>query len=109
MELFMVFLIVLGAGVLLWCLWGLLLLPVFDSRMVTLCYASGDGRFLEQRVRGYGWLRDGRRSGGRLVIVDRGLSSEGVEIARRLCQRYAWVSCCALELPSWLEENADKV
>lgn len=105
MELVAVFLIALGAGVLLWCLFGLLLMPVFGPEMVTLCFASGDGRFLEQRARAFGWLRDGWPRGGRLVIVDRGLSAVGRQRALRLCRQYAWVSCCREELPVWLEQK----
>lgn len=75
-----------------WCLFGLLLMPVFQSNMVTLCFAEGDGALLEQSVRAFHWLRDSR--GSTLLIVDRGLSKEGLELAQLLCRKYPGVELC---------------
>lgn len=91
LDLLLIFLA--GAGVLLviWCLFGVLLQPVFGREMVTLCFARGDGRDLERRVRAYGWLREGRLSGGRLVVVDCGLTHHGLAVADLLQDRYPWL------------------
>lgn len=94
LDILLVFLAAAGALLILWCLLGLLLAPVFGQNMVTLCYAMGDGEDLEQRVRAYGWLRDGRLSGGRLVIVDCGLTAQGIGRTGLLRQRYPWLEYC---------------
>ncbi len=104
MELLAVFLIVLGVGLLLWCLFGLLLVPVFGPDMVTLCFAKGDGLMLEHRVRSYGWLREGAWNSSRLVIVDRGLTAKGRDLAKRLSEQYGWVWLYDGQLPTFLEE-----
>lgn len=107
MNYLLLFLIVLGVALLLWCLLGILLVPVFDQEMITICRAKNNGAFLEYRVRGYGWLRDGRLTGGRLIIADCGLTDEGLEIAGRLCEQYDWVSYYKGALPSWILEMQD--
>ena len=99
MDLLLAFFVALGIALLLWCLLGLLLVPVFGPDMVTLCCAKSDGVFLEHRVRSYGWLREGRLNGGRLIIVDCGLSEEGLELSRRLCGKYEWVTYYKGDLP----------
>ena len=97
LDILLVFLAAAGILLLLWCLLGLLLSPVFGRDMVTYCYEKGDGDELEQRARAYGWLRDGRISGGRLVIVDCGLTEQGLERVRRLRERYPWLEYCRRE------------
>ncbi len=99
MEYVMVFLAALGTALLLWCLMGLLLVPVFGENMVTVCMAFGDGKWLEQKVRGYNWLREGRKTGGRFLIADCGLTVRGMQIAERLCVRYEWVQMYTGDLP----------
>lgn len=94
MEYLLVFFLALGVGAVLWCLFGLFLMPVFASGMVTLLFAEGDGEALEQTVRAYGWLRDGRKNGGVLLLVDRGLSARGLELAQRLEEQRDWVCLC---------------
>lgn len=79
-----------------WCLFGLLLTPVFGSDMVTLCYVRGDGENMENRVRSYSWLREGKLCGGRLVLVDCGLTRQGLDAAMVLRRRYDWVGYCPL-------------
>lgn len=86
---FMLALLLLFFG---WCLFGLLLMPVFREDMVTLCFQQGAGVWLEQRVRAFHWLRD--QQGGIMVIVDCGLTKEGVELAQSLCEQYSWLSYC---------------
>ena len=93
-DILLVFLAAAGLILVIWCRWGLLLLPVFGHNMTTLCFSRGDGDELEQRVRAFGWLRDGKYTGGQLVIVDCGLTGLGLERAQRLRDRHHWVAYC---------------
>ena len=93
-ELLGVFFLSLGVGLILWCLFGLLLLPIFGKNMITLHFCYGGGAELEQAVRAYGWLRDGKKQGGVLLLVDCGLDAEGLDLALRLRARHDWVSYC---------------
>ena len=102
----MIFLAALGAALLLWCLLGVLLIPVYGENMVTVCMASGDGKWLEQKVRGYNWLREGRRCGSRFFIADCGLSVRGRQIAERLCRQFEWVQMYDGDLPDIFRENS---
>ena len=68
-EILMVFFAGCGVVLLGWCLLGLLLEPIFGREMVTLYFVAGDAETMEHRVRAYGWLRDGRLTGGRMVLV----------------------------------------
>lgn len=110
MEILLVFLAAAGVVLILWCLMGLLLLPVFGHNMLTLCFAKGEGIELENRVRAYGWLRDGKISGGRIVIVDCGLNANGLSRAQVLRERYVWVEYCPREaLPDYMELMQDSI
>lgn len=91
LDLLLIFLAAAGVILVVWCLVGVLLQPVFGRNMVTLCFVRGDGRDLEPRVRIYGWLREGRLSGGRLVLVDCGLTERGQRVAGLLQDRYGWL------------------
>ena len=112
-ECLVVFVFAFVFGVALWALFGLLLMPVFEEDMVTFFFARGSGEGLEQRVRGYGWLRDGKKHGGRLVIVDCGLTEQGLLTVQHLCRRYDWLDYCPHEimddhldvLHHWLENR----
>lgn len=111
-EILLVFVLGIGTAVILWCLMGLLMLPVFGENMLTLCRAEGEGERLEQQVRAYGWLRDGRITGGKLLIVDHGLSARGLELAMHLREQFDWVEYCPgqslpdhLELTDWWAEE----
>ena len=83
-----------GLVFLVWCLFGLLLTPVFGDNMVTLCYCQGDGAHLEHQARAYGWLREGKLKGSRLVLVDCGLDEEGLSVAQLLRRDYDWIDYC---------------
>lgn len=93
-EYILLFCVAVGVVFVAWCLAGLLLSPVFGKGMVTFCYVQGDGAGLEQTVRSYGWLREGRENGGRLVLVDCGLTEQGLELAQVLRERHGWVDYC---------------
>ena len=97
-EILLIFILALTAGLVLWCLMGLLLIPVFGENTVTLYFSEGEGEALEQRVRAYSWLRDGRQTGGRMVLVDYGLNERGLEKALVLRERYPWVEYCPSEI-----------
>ena len=64
--------------------------------MVTLLFVQGDGKSLEQRVRAYGWLRE-CRNGGSLIVVDCGLSQQGLETLQHLREKRRWLSYCPNE------------
>lgn len=81
-------------AVMLWGLFGLLLLPVFRRSMVTLLFTRDQGAELEQAVRAFGWLRGEKKDGGTLLLVDCGLDTQGLELAQRIRDRYLWVCLC---------------
>lgn len=103
-ELLVAFFFALILGLALWALFGLLLLPVFDKDMVTLLFSSGDGGSLEAKIRGFGWLREEKEKGGRLVIVDCGLTQQGLYLVQRLREKYTWLDYCPNQaLPDYIE------
>ena len=99
-DILLVFALSVAVVFILWCLMGLLLMPVFSNDMVTFCFSKGNGGKLEQQVRAYNWLRDGYLSGGRFVIVDCGLNAEGLAYAQVLRSRYDWVGYCPRQVLS---------
>lgn len=92
MEFLAVFLVAAALIFVAWGLFGLLLAPVFRQRMLTISLERGDAGELEQKVRAYGWLRE--QGGGTLLIVDCGMTAQGLELAQALCRRYDWVEYC---------------
>ena len=94
MEFLLVFFAALGILAIGWALFGLLLLPVFGKNMLTLTFENGDGAALEQKVRAFGWLRDGEKPGAELLIVDCGLTERVIKTAHMLSDRYPWVGLC---------------
>ena len=96
-ELLVAFMLAVLLGVIGWALFGLLLMPVFHRQMITLCFVRGDGTVLEQRVRSFGWLRECKERGGRLIVVDCGLTKNGLEIYQRLRENRPWLSYCPNE------------
>ena len=105
MEYIIAFFIAVGIVVLFWCLLGLLLIPVFGNNMVTLCFVKDDAVCLEQQVRSYGWLREGRMTGGRLYLIDLGLTDLGRKRAEALTKQYEWVTMYCGPVPAeWMPE-----
>lgn len=94
-DLALVFFAASGLVLLLWCFIGAMLRPVFCPKTVTLLPADGDGEKLEQQSRAFAWLRDGRTLGGKLVIIDCGLSEQGLACVKVLCEKYPWLTVCA--------------
>lgn len=76
-----------GALALLWLLFGRLVAPVGSGPLLAVLPARGDGRTLEQDVRGLYWLAAGQLIHCRIVIVDLGLDPEGLAAARALLRR----------------------
>ena len=107
-----VFAFVLAVGLLLivWCLFGLLLMPIFSNRMITLLFLQGEETHLERKVRGFGWFRDSGQNDGKLLLVDCGMSEEGRCCAAMLQKQYLWVEYCAWEnLGEYLCQMEDTV
>lgn len=85
LELLVALLAAFGLVCLGWLAFGRLILPVGGEGMTTcaVVLAKGDGGGLEQTVSGLLWLRRTGLWRGRILIVDRGLSEEGLNVARR--------------------------
>jgi hypothetical protein len=93
-DLVLVFFAASGFVLLLWCLIGAMLHPVFSMRSVTFLPVDGDAESLEQQSRAFAWLRDGKNAGGKLVLVDCGLSEKGLQCVKLLCEQYPWLVVC---------------
>lgn len=89
MALFLEFLTALlaafGLVCLGWLAFGKMILPVGGEGLTVraVVLAKGDGGGLEQTMAGLLWLRRTGLWRGRILIVDRGLSPEGLAVARR--------------------------
>ena len=88
LEIALTVLSLLGLAALGWWLLGRLLCPVPARGVRTLIEAEGDGRHLEQTVRGLVLLRSLGFLSCPIEIVDWGLSAQGLDIARRLAERW---------------------
>lgn len=88
-----------SAGLILmgWLILGLLMRPVFCENMVTALPVSGDAERVERQVRSFAWYRDGRFSGGSLILVDCGLSEQGRKAVGLLQKQYPWLQICMKE------------
>ncbi len=96
-EIILAFLAVIGLVSLGWLGFGCLLMPTGGTDTVCLLPGRGEGETLEQAVTGLVWLRGGGLFGGRLVIVDCGLTEQGRAIARALAHRESTVELCPVE------------
>ncbi len=96
-EIILSFLAVVGLVSLGWLGFGWLLLPAGDPGAVCLLPGRGEGETLEQAVTGLVWLQGGGLFGGRLVIVDCGLTENGRAVARALTRRESSVELCPVE------------
>lgn len=87
--------ILMAAGILLfaWTIAAVLILPVKGDCVVLS--ASGDAEDLQQRVRAYSFLRDSGLARIRIVVVDCGLSHEGLQMVQRLKNTDAQIVCCS--------------
>jgi hypothetical protein len=95
-----------AAGVLLvvWAMVAALILPARADCIVVA--ATGDAAELQQKLRTYSFLRNSGLMRTRIVIVDCGLSAQGLQIAQRLAQPPEIVLCDAAALPEvWKTER----
>ena len=97
MELVMAFFFILILCFVIWALAGLFLAPVYAENMVSFLFVGAKTEEIEGRVRTYGWFREGRRKGGKLVIVDCGLTAEGLSIVQQLRKSRQWLEYCPYE------------
>lgn len=94
-----------GAGSLLWLLFGLLVRPSRGREPWVVLPGRGDGSDLEASLRQLAWLRRAGLLCGEAVIWDEDLDREGRQLALRLTLRWPWVICCPPgELEEWLRE-----
>lgn len=96
LEILLSLLAVTGLVSIGWLCFGRLLTPAGGKEACTLIPASGNGDDLEQAVSGLLWLRSGELLGGRVVILDCGLTGEGKALASALCQREPGLEICEL-------------
>lgn len=115
-EILVALFFVLLFGFAIWALFGLLLLPVLGKHTVSLYFARGDGGDVERRVLAYRWFQEGKDRGGRLVVVDCGLTQQGLSLTQKLRENYLWLDYCPHQiLPDYIEllqqllENEEKV
>lgn len=80
--------ILFGVLGLVWILFGQMLWPVgrAEAALQVVVLARGDGGALEHAVRGLGWLSRAGLWRGHILMVDRGLTAEGREVALRLAR-----------------------
>lgn len=64
---------------------------------VALIPAQGDGECLEQQVRAVSLLRREQGVLGTVLVVDCGLSEEGLRLAQLLAREDRWVAVCTKE------------
>jgi hypothetical protein len=82
-------------------IYGRLVLPVGKSALAVVP-AQGSGAALEQTMAGLLWLRRNGLWRGDIVILDRGLTPEGLALARRFAQEDGVEARCAETGPDWL-------
>lgn len=72
-----------------WLAFGRMILPVGGEgqQVFAVVPAKGDGGGLEQTVSGLLWLRGTGLLRGQVVILDKGLTPQGLALARRLAGR----------------------
>ena len=79
--------------------------PERRQGVVALVPAQGDGEALEQQVNALALLRREQGVFEMILLVDCGLSEEGLKISRMLAKRDRWVAVCRKdEIGSYLAE-----
>lgn len=88
----------IGLMSILWALVRALLFPTPVQRgAVALICARGDGDELEQQVRSLSLLHRERRAVGEILLVDCGLSEEGIRVCRLLQRGDRRVTLCKVD------------
>ena len=93
-------LLILGFAWLLRMLGCTLLTPVRssrDARLTLVIRACGDAPELEQLLRGIRWLREGGTLMADVLLIDCGLTDEGLQRAELLAQRFGRVQVLTQE------------
>ena len=91
-----------------WVCFGRLFTPAGGRQACTLVPATGDGEDLEQAVNGLLWLRSGEFLGGRVVILDCGLTPAGKALAEAICRREPEVEVCPVsELSVYIKQRME--
>lgn len=88
-DIFAALLAAFGLVCLGWLAFGRMILPVGGEgqQVYAVIPARGDGGGLEQAVSGLLWLRGTGLLRGQVVILDKGLSPQGLAVARQLAER----------------------
>ena len=98
-----------GFIMLLWTLFGLLLLPLRrrdDTRMTVVLQGACYGRHMEHYLRGLQWVRNSGSLWWDILVVKDGLSMPTLENLSSLAARESHVYLLSLEeLKDWMEEN----
>ncbi|MDE6107703.1 MAG: hypothetical protein K2F83_03380 [Oscillospiraceae bacterium] len=97
LEILLSFLAVAGLLGLGWLCFARLLRPMGGKQAVTLLPAKEDGEDLEQALTGLFWLRGAGFAVGQVVIVDRGLTRQGLALAQVLAEQEPGVYLCPQE------------
>lgn len=97
LEILLSFLAVAGLLTLGWLFLGRMLRPMGGKHAVTLLPTEGEGEELEQAITGMFWLRGAGFTAGQVVIVDRGLTPQGLALARTLAEQEPGVCLCTRE------------
>ena len=90
LEILSAVLMVSGLLLILWCMFGMLLLPMGDKMSVQYS-ATQDAVEMEQSIRCFVWLRETGVLRTDLTIIDRGLSEDGIIRAQEMVNRYNFV------------------
>ena len=71
--------------------------PEYRQGVVALIPAQGDGEALEQQVHALERMRREQGVLGMILLVDCGLSEEGLRASRLLAREDRWVALCRME------------
>lgn len=71
--------------------------PERRREIAALLPAQGDGERLEEQLLALQTLRGERGVFGRVLLVDCGLSQEGLRLARGLARKHPWAALCGQE------------
>ena len=88
----MTILAALALGMVGWCFFGRMLRPIPGPDVRAVIWGTGDGEHLENSVRSLIWLRGMGLLTCPIVVLDRGLTPRGREIALRVAERWPSVT-----------------
>ena len=83
-------------------------LPVYtdDNAQIEIrVYCRGDGKNLQQTVKGLEWFVENKTIPGKILLVDEGLSDEGQKTAEILCRDSRVVSLISAALENCCKEE----